>query len=119
MSILIKGVEMPGSCAECPLLSDCSDCEGYHNWCMPLGVDNGYTDYPKNDLTPSNKRRDDCPLVPVPPHGRLGDLDELESGLRNMAKYQSGYRQQGILGCCETIRLSTTIIPAEEADNGT
>ena len=23
------------------------------------------------------KRRDNCPLIPVPPHGRLGDLDAL------------------------------------------
>lgn len=52
--------------------------------------------------------------VPVPEHGRLGDLDKLENGLRHMAKYQYGERQQGILGCCETIRLAPTIIPAEE-----
>ena len=52
--------------------------------------------------------------VPKVPHGRLGDLDKLENGLRHMAKYQHGERQQGILGCCETIRLAPTIIPAEE-----
>lgn len=50
----------------------------------------------------------------IPPHGRLGDLDKLESGLRHMAKYQYGERQRGILGCCETIRLAPTIIPASE-----
>ena len=62
-------------------------------------------------------RLENCPLVPVPPHGRLGDLNKLESGLRHMAKYQYGERQQGILGCCETIRLAPTIIPAEEASD--
>ena len=51
--------------------------------------------------------------IPVPDHGRLGDLDKLESGLRLMAEYQEGYRQQGILGCCETIRAAKTIIPAD------
>ena len=56
----------------------------------------------------------DCKAAPVPPHGRLGDLDKLENGLRNMAKYQHGERQQGILGCCETIRLAPTVIEAEE-----
>ena len=55
--------------------------------------------------------------VPVPQHGRLGDLDKLERGLRHMAKYQHGDRQQGILGCCETIRLAPTIIPAEPCNN--
>ena len=52
--------------------------------------------------------------VPVPPHGRLGDLDKLENGMRHMAKYQYGERQQCILGCCETIRSEPTIIPASE-----
>ena len=51
--------------------------------------------------------------IQVPPHGRLGDLDKLENGLRHMAKYQHGERQQGILGCCETIRLAPTVIEAE------
>lgn len=54
--------------------------------------------------------------VPVPPHGRLGDLDKLENGLRHMAKYQYGERQRGILGCCETIRMAPTIVPAEEGE---
>ena len=53
-------------------------------------------------------------MVDIPPHGRLVDADKLESGLRLMAKYQHGERQQSILGCCETIRLAPTIIPAEE-----
>ena len=52
--------------------------------------------------------------LPPIPHGRIGDLDKLENGLRHMAKYQHGERQQGILGCCETIRMAPTIIPAEE-----
>ena len=48
--------------------------------------------------------------------GCESDLDKLENGLRHMAKYQFGERQQGILGCCETIRLAPTIIPAEEGE---
>ena len=52
--------------------------------------------------------------ISVPDHGRLGDLDKLESGLRLMAEYQEGYRQQGILGCCETIRAAKTIIPPDK-----
>ena len=49
----------------------------------------------------------------LPPHGRLIDADKLERGMRQMAKHQTGERQQGILGCCETIRLAETIIPAD------
>lgn len=95
MDILIKGMTMPESCAKCPLLSNCSECEGIHNWCMPLGVDNGYTDYPENDLTPTDKRRDDCPLVPVPSHGRLIDADalmkEFENAQRTMEQHGQEY----------------------------
>ena len=47
------------------------------------------------------------------PHGRLGDLDALERNLREMADYQHGDRQQGILGCCNTICSAHTIIPAD------
>lgn len=101
MGVYIKGMEMPTSCGFCKLRhadtfhgDSCSVTIGL--WCE------------------FQKRPDNCPLVLVPPHGRLGDLDRLESGLRLMAKYQYGERQHGILGCCETIRLSTTIIPAEE-----
>ena len=46
-------------------------------------------------------------------HGRLGDLDKLEESLRMVAAYQAGERQQGMLGCCETIRMAKTIIEAE------
>ena len=53
-------------------------------------------------------------VVLVPTHGRLGDLDKLEDGLRHMAKYQHGERLYGVLGCCETIRLAPTIVPADK-----
>ena len=52
-------------------------------------------------------------IIPVPLHGRLGDLDALERNLREMADYQHGDRQQGILGCCNTICSAHTIIPAD------
>ena len=97
MGVYIKGMEMPTSCRAC--LYSRTDIRNV-DWCVLT----------EKDLPC------DCPLVPVPPHGRLGDLDRLESGLRLMAKYQYGERQQGILGCCETIRLAQTIIPAEEGE---
>jgi hypothetical protein len=103
MSVLIKGMEMPRNCDDCRLGIDCAYDESQDGYKMMGG------------------RPHDCPLVHVPPHGRLGDLDKLENGMRHMAKYQYGERQQGILGCCETIRLAPTIIPAyppKEESNG-
>lgn len=109
MSILIRGMEMPKSCDDCRImmLEDTN--------CVPelyCGCPIVFKAHPQG----VGHRPDYCPLVPVAPHGRLGDLDKLENGLRHMARYQHGDRQQGILGCCETIRLAPTIIPADESD---
>ena len=103
MSILIKGMEMPKKCGEC-LLAKLS----------PTG-ESLICDYMLSSVS-WEERPFDCPLVHVPPHGRLGDLDKLGNDFRHMAKYQRGERQQGILWCCETIRLAPTIIPAEEGE---
>ena len=72
MSVLIKGMEMPKNCRACRLKMNCDDCEGFECVCLPLHTQIGYLD----DLL-TDKRRDDCPLVPVPPHGRLIDADAL------------------------------------------
>ena len=72
MSVLIKGIDMPISCRACHLKMNCEECEGLKCVCVPLHQQIGYLD----DLL-TDKRRDDCPLVHVPPHGRLGDLDKL------------------------------------------
>ena len=56
MSILIKGMEMPTSCVVCMFEQETGDgCECYINGC----------------LTEYQKRPDDCPLVPVPAHGKM------------------------------------------------
>ena len=73
MSILIKGMEMPTNCTECwfrktarhEYLVDCQICP--------------FT----GDTTPYTKRKDNCPLGPVPLHGRLiikdGEIIEQQS----------------------------------------
>lgn len=64
--ILIKGMKMPTHCMDCPFMvsRDNDDCilqsdeanEGFENW---------------------EQMKAGCPLVPVPPHGRLIDADEI------------------------------------------
>ena len=60
-----------------------------------------------------------CPLVPVPPHGRLGDLDVLEQMFSDIdnAPY-SGFDGEEPFYSAEDaariIRLAPSIIPAEE-----
>ena len=110
MSILIRGMEMPKSCDVCPFVGTNDDLmtDDYrYLYCGFPYMGQFVTDYEAT-------RHPDCPLVPLPEkHGRLGDLDKLEESLRMVAAYQTGERQQGILGCCETIRMAKTIIPAE------
>lgn len=60
MSILIKGIEMPKDCIFCPMFN------GAWAMCDVL-----------NKTTSAKGRHDDCPLVSVPPHGRLIDADAL------------------------------------------
>ena len=58
--ILIRGMEMPESCFECALFSNCDSCEGYECCCGAIGAI-GYI-----DSVPKDSRRADCPLVELP-----------------------------------------------------
>lgn len=71
MSILIKGMEMPKECWKCPLLGNLS------------------CNY-KKELIPLEGKRNDCPLVEVPPHGRLIDADALLKTDRNVYGINGG-----------------------------
>lgn len=104
--LLIKGLDAPKKCNGC--------CMNFIGHCM---ANKGL--YVGRDNLEYNNKPDWCPAMNIQPHGRLGDLDALESNLRHMAKYQHGERQQGILGCCDTIHSAPTIIPASGGvDNG-
>lgn len=65
--IYIPNMERPKSCHECPLVDTLMTCP-----CMKM---------PGNDFWDSVllefARHECCPLIPVPPHGRLIDADAL------------------------------------------
>ena len=70
MSVLIKGMEMPTSCADCPIGDDvrCALMPGVPAW---------WAEY---DKAVSEKRmHSHCPLVPVPKRGDLIDRDKFRS----------------------------------------
>ena len=69
-SVLIRGMKMPDACPNCPFVM------AYY--CLLIGIsdDNEVTNY-------INKRHPNCPLVELPPHGRLIDADELKSKFRH------------------------------------
>ena len=114
--ILIRGMEMPDGCHNCRFsyfdkgeTNDGEPCTVL--MCSAMNQGTNGAEYDGN-------RPFWCPLVPLPEgHGRLGDLDRIESFLQTLALYQSGERQQGILGCCETIKATKAVVPAE-GENG-
>ena len=61
MSILIKGMEMPTHCWNCKFHDENDDCVLLKRSCIVV-----WGEY---------RRREDCPLIEVPPHGRLIDAD--------------------------------------------
>lgn len=63
MSILIHGMKMPGVCYECYFCT--------YGFCAHL----------ERYVTAIQERDADCPLVELPPHGRLIDADELAEDL--------------------------------------
>lgn len=65
MSVLIKGMEMPTSCEECPL-GDSLHCQ-----VLP-SVPALWAEY--TNAIREKRLHSDCPLVSVPPHGELIDL---------------------------------------------
>jgi hypothetical protein len=108
MSILIKGMEMPTSCEKCPFL----DYE--EGFCFASGVKHESGWY-ESTLCPGgikDGRHDECPLVPVPPHGRLIDGDLLPWILANKPVDYASYEDWEKL--CDAIRDAPAIIPAEE-----
>ena len=88
MSVLIKGMEMPTSCAFCRF---------YGAYCYAKGDEDAHSTAP-------------CPLVPVPPHGRLIDADALTlprgffESVTNVPRFY------------DWLANAPTIIPAEEGE---
>lgn len=62
MSVLIKGMEMPENCYDCPFVRASWGNDYY------CAKGDGVED---NIKTLMSKRMNDCPLIEVPPHGRL------------------------------------------------
>lgn len=109
MSILIKGMEMPASCGECRFAGAC----GVHHIEEWPDIESIIL----NDVIGVGGVRDEnCPLVPVPPHGRLIDADvyrdEFMAGVYDLCNDDpDNYRANAII---DLFDFAPTIIPAEE-----
>ena len=90
MSILVRGVEMPTSCWDC-YFQDCGNCILSNYKVVDKCIIEDCID-------------DDCPLVPVPPHGALMDRDDFFAICPELV---NGYK---------TITDDCVVIPAEEGE---
>lgn len=93
MSILIKGMEMPTRCEDCFCFR--RNAEHDYAYCNISSV---------NVLGHGNARLNNCPLVPVPPHGSLIDRDDFFAICPELV---NGYK---------TITDGCVVIPAEEGE---
>ena len=116
MSIMIKGMRMPTSCYDCNCFIRDSDGSDY---CCLLML----------DIEDNDKRDDDCPLVPVPPNGRLIDSTIIERAMTKACNEcrESCIEFDGFYADCENcifcdvvkaLHDAPTIITAEESEDG-
>lgn len=70
MSVLVKGIEMPSNCSDCPMCYDMMECT-----VSALRFWRNRSEIKEFDFC--TERHPACPLVLVPPHGRLIDADAL------------------------------------------
>ena len=97
MAVLVEGMEIPKGCGFCPLRHEARDGDECY-----LGA----------SLTEYQKRPDNCPLVPVPEHGRVIDADEFLKRAIGTKCFRGDYA----LMLEELVGESTTIIPAENGE---
>ena len=102
MSVLLN-ITMPKTCEVCP----CND----DNW--RCGATKEYFDY--DDMC--ERRRADCPLIEVPPHGRLIDADFEEQHYTSMTTNPTPdvteQDRRNSLIIVEALQMAKTVIEAE------
>lgn len=109
MSVIIRGMKMPESCSVCRMLEgDTMDglCHAADMWFD----DERFTWYQYAEGDIDDSKPANCPLIELPPHGRLIDGDVAE-----VITYttESGDFADGILYAADWIANQPTIIEAE------
>lgn len=110
MGVYIKNMIMPKNCFECPFGTDVDIGTGVARGCEFL-----------KDFSPfSDERHNDCPLIEIPPHGRLIDADAF---IKRISELVRKAETDGFdLGAAwykafiRHIELAPTIIPADKEE---
>ena len=98
--IYIKGMEMPKSCGKC------------------LDIGWQYVFECRLDDVEDGERLPNCPLVPVPEHGRLIDADVLFDFILNIYKNAKGDARKAYSDVLDTIVAAGDVIPADKEGEG-
>lgn len=113
MSVLVKGMEMPRSCQECP----CEQCY-VNNYGYVICRECSLL-HKRSTMAFDNERREDCPLIELSPHGDLIDRDALHEELYALEyarenEWLDGVREaRGVDAARVALLDAPTIIPAE------
>ena len=109
MDILIKYMEMPKSCEECPLFFE------YYNpiekknifHCRARGE--GESRFADDfDWHTKPTEEEGCPLIPVPEHGDLIDRDDLVARFQHFISHPTGYEVVSKIFDAEVVLERTT-----------
>ena len=115
MSVIVKSMEMPKNCSDCPLNYDQMSCivTGTRWWSdtmVLMGFDS------------DKERLHDCPLIELPPHSRLIDATFEENHYASMllnptpdVTEQDKHKARIII---EALRMAQTVIEAEGETDG-
>ena len=110
MSVLIKGMEMPKSCP-CKIIG-----VGYDLFCsFAYGVPARVQEY--NECCENGTKPDWCPLIEVPPHGRLIDADELLNAIKKAGEDDSEIAdvyKEDYAAVSDWLYTAPTVIPADK-----
>lgn len=93
-------MEMPKSCDDCRLNN------GISCYAVPEYTEDGV-------VGRTDDRPDWCPLVPVPPHGRLIDADALIDSF-DPSDFWNPDAEDNCFAAIHVVNCAPTIIPAEE-----
>lgn len=97
MSILIKGMKKPKNCHECVF--------GKYEVCaINISIEK------KDTITRS------CPLVEIPPHGRLIDADFFEKCIKMWIDHPNDYIRHRNQDMLYYVQGEATVIEAEESE---
>ena len=114
MSILIRGLKMPTSCEECAFRIDESE-TNVHEWiCLINQYPTFYCKKSKSHAE-GEEYLQYCPLVPVPPHGRLIDADAMIEANAELADCDFIHPRIGAT-LRDVVEDAPTIVEAEGED---